>query len=346
DEIGCTSAFCREPDKGELSWEQVAFRTLGDWLCIEIREAADAVRFCKRACLKPARDQAPFSIAFSGGGVRAAAFQAGVLWRLAEAGKMQSVEHFVAVSGGAYVASAFASSLTAETPKPQDRNEVTSFYLRCTAKTICRMQRNVSYLVRDLRQGKLWQSDDDGSSRVPPILDLPLLAIMGLFSMLINPLTAFAIYLFPFTEGIDLFEGFGMKAAFCVPARELAIPIFSIWGPSSRSLTFLTLSDHLRPFRLCFVAVLCIASLQCLEASRRRGASDCPDHAQPSGCYRSRIRDSDGDLGAFLAELGTMPVSDRFKKCSTYIRSRTVFQDGSVFFNCTCRDCPRFVHAG
>ena len=35
-----------------------------------------------------------------------------------------------------------------------------------------------------MARGKLWQSDDDGSSRVPPILDLPLLAIMGLFSML------------------------------------------------------------------------------------------------------------------------------------------------------------------
>lgn len=326
DEISCTSAFCREPDKGELSWEQVVQQER--WLIKR-----------KRACLKPDRDQAPFSIAFSGGGVRAAAFQAGVLWRLAEAGKMQSVEHFVAVSGGAYVASAFASTLTAETPKPQDRNEVTSFYLRCAAKTICRMQRNVSYLVRDLRQGKLWQSDDDGSSRVPPILDLPLLAIMGLFSMLINPLTAFAIYLFPFTEGIDLFEGFGMKAAFCVPARELAIPIFSIWGPSSRSLIFLIICV-LSGFALWLFSAFRVCNVW------RHPAREVPRIAQIMLSLRAVVvRASVIQMviwvlitGAFLAELGTMPASDRFDACSTYIRSRTVFQDGSVFFNCTCRD--------
>ena len=39
----------------------------------------------RRACNVPP-DSLRFSVAFTGGGVRAAAFQAGVLWRLAESG--------------------------------------------------------------------------------------------------------------------------------------------------------------------------------------------------------------------------------------------------------------------
>eukprot|EP00929_Paragymnodinium_shiwhaense_P051210 TRINITY_DN25787_c0_g1_i2.p1 TRINITY_DN25787_c0_g1~~TRINITY_DN25787_c0_g1_i2.p1 ORF type:complete len:1017 (-),score=204.50 TRINITY_DN25787_c0_g1_i2:70-3120(-) len=49
----------------------------------------------------------PFSVAFSGGGVRAAAFHCGVIWRLAEQGRLKDVEHLSLVSGGAYVGTAF-----------------------------------------------------------------------------------------------------------------------------------------------------------------------------------------------------------------------------------------------
>ncbi|CAE7551176.1 unnamed protein product [Symbiodinium natans] len=324
DEACCASAFCREPGKGELSWEQVVQQER--WLIKR-----------KQARLRPGREQAPFSIAFSGGGVRAAAFQAGVLWRLAQAGKLQSVEHFVAVSGGAYVASAFASTLTAETPQPQDRSEVTSFYLRCAAKTICRMQRNVSYLVRDLKRGNLWQSAGEGSSLVPPILDLPLLIVIGLFSMLINPLTAFALYLFPFTEGVDLFEGFGMKAAFCVPDHEMAIEIFSVWGPSARSLTFLL---------ICVLSGCVLWLLSAIKVCNvwRHPPGEAPRIAQLMLSMRAVVvRVSVIQLviwvlitGAFLAELDSTP--SRLDSCKDYIRRKTIFQDGLVYFNCTCRD--------
>ncbi|CAE8619904.1 unnamed protein product [Polarella glacialis] len=90
----------------------------------------------------------PFSVAFSGGGVRAAAFEAGVLWRLAQAGRLGDVEHFVAVSGGAYLASAFCSQIIAAgSPRGQ---EEPAWYLGIVAKTICRMQKNAGYLVRDI----------------------------------------------------------------------------------------------------------------------------------------------------------------------------------------------------
>ena len=93
----------------------------------------------------------PFSLAFSGGGVRAAAFQAGVLWRLAEEGRLRDVEYMTAVSGGGYITAAFISQLLAsEPPARGERGELDAWYLGAVARTICRMQRNSGIFVRDV----------------------------------------------------------------------------------------------------------------------------------------------------------------------------------------------------
>ncbi|CAE8717871.1 unnamed protein product, partial [Polarella glacialis] len=171
----------------------------------------------------------PFSVAFSGGGVRAAAFEAGVLWRLAQAGRLGDVEHFVAVSGGAYLASAFCSQIIAAgSPRGQ---EEPAWYLGIVAKTICRMQKNAGYLVRDISKGSWWRVPQDGSSRLPPILDVPVLAVVMLATMIVNPLTVLVVYLVPITEGVDSSFGANMRAAYCAPTAEEAWAIYGAWGP-------------------------------------------------------------------------------------------------------------------
>ncbi|CAK0832530.1 unnamed protein product [Prorocentrum cordatum] len=52
-----------------------------------------------------------FSLAFSGGGIRATAFQLGVLWRLGEAGLLGNVDRVSAVSGGGWAAAAYVSHI-------------------------------------------------------------------------------------------------------------------------------------------------------------------------------------------------------------------------------------------
>ena len=64
--------------------------------------------------------------------MRAAAFQAGVLWRLAEAGALSQVEHLVAVSGGAYIASAFASTVLRESEDVECDVERWRIGMKCT----------------------------------------------------------------------------------------------------------------------------------------------------------------------------------------------------------------------
>ena len=53
-----------------------------------------------------------FSIAFSGGGIRAAAFDCGLLWRLAESGICKDIEYLSCVSGGSFTGTSFLSHLT------------------------------------------------------------------------------------------------------------------------------------------------------------------------------------------------------------------------------------------
>ena len=59
----------------------------------------------------------------SGGGVRAASFGAGVLWKLAELGALKHVDHLSCVSGGGYAGACTATSAgtgrpAVETPPP------------------------------------------------------------------------------------------------------------------------------------------------------------------------------------------------------------------------------------
>src|SRR5512139_1935 len=52
---------------------------------------------------KPGNEKKRFSLAFSGGGIRSASFQLGVIQALAEKGLLSSVDYLSSVSGGGYI---------------------------------------------------------------------------------------------------------------------------------------------------------------------------------------------------------------------------------------------------
>ena len=156
---------------------------------------------------------ARFSVAFSGGGVRAAAFQAGVLWRLASTGRLKDVEYFVAVSGGAYISSAFASHVI-EAGRPAPSEDLDAWYLSIVAETLCRMQENAGYLLRDVAAVRHEPREGD-LNRTPRWLDPPILLAVVLVTLVIKPVTAIVMYLVPLSEVFDLMFGAAGRAALC-----------------------------------------------------------------------------------------------------------------------------------
>lgn len=162
-----------------------------------------------------------FSIAFSGGGIRAAAFQSGVLWQLARMNKLKDVEYLAAVSGGGYIASAFASHVRAEEERAQEENrmpngteEVRRFYLRAVANTMTRMQHNAGDFVRDCFADHGY-GPHPGPSKLPRWCDLPILLGTLFFTLLVNPIFFVVAMLVPFTISVELFYGAAMRATFC-----------------------------------------------------------------------------------------------------------------------------------
>lgn len=156
-----------------------------------------------------------FSVAFSGGGIRAATFQSGVLWQLAEAGVVQDIEYIAAVSGGGYLLSAFASHIvTQESPTSPD--EVDSWYKQVVAKTIVRLQRNAGNFVRDCF--RLPGVPMDGSGIFPRACDLPFLMMIFFVTICTGPFLFITTVLLPAAELVEIYFGYAMRASFCAPA--------------------------------------------------------------------------------------------------------------------------------
>jgi len=203
----CCCMF-REDQLGELTWEKVHF---------EEKDALQQRRLVKRTF---GRLGTPFSVCLSGGGVRAAAFEAGVLWRLASCGLLKDVQYLVSVSGGAYVGSGLVSHIVA---KGDDfmafEGGLDNFYLERVAEAILRMQSNISYLVREIGN-KPFEVPKDGSSVLPRIFDFPILLIGLALTLLTFPFTFTVLALIPFTELVNLFFGAAARMAFCAPANE------------------------------------------------------------------------------------------------------------------------------
>ena len=152
------------------------------------------------------------SLAFSGGGVRAAFVATGVLWRLAECGRLKDVDYISGVSGGTYAATAFASHVVAEEPPS---GNVDHWYLQVVAKLIARMQNNTPYLCRDLWQDVPAESQI-GSGVCPRICDIFQLLVVALGTVLRAPVAVTVLLILPLVEVIE-----------CLNITELVVFVFA-----------------------------------------------------------------------------------------------------------------------
>eukprot|EP00419_Tripos_fusus_P002159 CAMPEP_0172682810 /NCGR_PEP_ID=MMETSP1074-20121228/18417_1 /TAXON_ID=2916 /ORGANISM="Ceratium fusus, Strain PA161109" /LENGTH=912 /DNA_ID=CAMNT_0013501551 /DNA_START=26 /DNA_END=2764 /DNA_ORIENTATION=+ len=180
-----------------------------------------------------------FALAFSGGGMRAAAFQCGVLWRLAEANLLKDVTYMTAVSGGGYITMAYATHCIAEgNPEPGKAHE---WYRRVVAKTIVRMQQNAGDFVRDFgRSGSGRPDDNSGCTDFPRALDTPVLILTLLCTMLVHPLYFFMCFMVPITMMAEAWFGDSLRSAFCSNAASSHHePLWMhefLWDPNFRIL--------------------------------------------------------------------------------------------------------------
>ena len=112
----------------------------------ELETALIAERFARNAWRDCASEG--IGLCLAGGGVRAASFHCGVLWKLAELGVLRHVDYLSAVSGGCYTAAAFATharwSALAEDATVA---EADAHYRIAVARLVAQMQQNIGYFA-------------------------------------------------------------------------------------------------------------------------------------------------------------------------------------------------------
>jgi len=211
-----------EPDESSGDEEEDGYLDFEEVL-IEEQDCIQSMRNQRHADGRPGQ---PFSLAFSGGGIRAAAFQCGILWRLAQTNRLKDVEYFTAVSGGGYITSAFASHCAAA--EPPEPGKVRDWYIDVVAKTVCRMQTNAGDFVRDCVGEPGWVGE--GAGCLPRVCDLPILIVTLLVTLLINPFMFLVTVIVPGTLLIEVFFGNAMRQAFCA-SRGTWWSVFKRNGP-------------------------------------------------------------------------------------------------------------------
>eukprot|EP00927_Polykrikos_kofoidii_P009980 TRINITY_DN14203_c0_g2_i1.p1 TRINITY_DN14203_c0_g2~~TRINITY_DN14203_c0_g2_i1.p1 ORF type:complete len:1019 (-),score=129.59 TRINITY_DN14203_c0_g2_i1:14-2815(-) len=167
----------------------------------------------------------PFSVAFSGGGVRAAAFHSGVLWRLAKEGILKDLEHLSLVSGGAYVGTSYISFLLAgmsETRAAHARGEdcpsdkdINRWHLHVIWKMIDRMQTNPGCLVRAMSS-----PSQHVGARHPLKGAIAFIGVLSL-AFVILPFVTFVLFATSLAIFVDRFAGEAVRAAHCSSTTEL-----------------------------------------------------------------------------------------------------------------------------
>eukprot|EP00929_Paragymnodinium_shiwhaense_P008592 TRINITY_DN11254_c0_g1_i2.p1 TRINITY_DN11254_c0_g1~~TRINITY_DN11254_c0_g1_i2.p1 ORF type:complete len:982 (-),score=212.94 TRINITY_DN11254_c0_g1_i2:123-3068(-) len=178
----------------------------------------------RSTCREPPR---PFSVAFSGGGVRAAAFQAGVVWRLAEKGRLRDVDHLSVVSGGSYIGTAFLSYLSAFSNSSDAPYEgaasvdewLYNWYREVVWNMVDRMQHNAGFLVRFGRD----PFTRKGARPAGPGL-LALVSIL-VFAFVVLPVINFILVATPLAVLVEQQAGNQLRTYWC----EDSLTPFSAW---------------------------------------------------------------------------------------------------------------------
>lgn len=177
-----------------------------------VEEAAAVAR--RRASLKlgPASTHG-IGVCFSGGGLRAASFDCGVLWKLGELGLLKDVDHLSAVSGGGYTGSAYVSHVAAQDGAPSP-DEADGWYGLAVAQLITRMQDNIGYLVTT-SHSLLKSPGKQRGGAYGRIFDVPAFMAVLIGMPIGNVLTFIIFWAMPLASFINLNHGHSMRAYLC-----------------------------------------------------------------------------------------------------------------------------------
>eukprot|EP00435_Cladocopium_sp_Y103_P015190 s454_g3.t1 len=175
-------------------------------------------------------ERVPFGVAFSGGGVRAAAFHCGLLWSLAAENVLKDVSHLASVSGGAYTAACYVTHLLKQ-PEAAPGTPLDVWYKEVVAKTILRMQNNINYLVR-IGRCRPDQEFERGRGCCPRIFDIPFFVLTIIATACISPALIFINTVWPLVLCIEHELAATLRSAWCDPVHRAYSPALYQWSKS------------------------------------------------------------------------------------------------------------------
>lgn len=175
-------------------------------------------------------ERVPFGVAFSGGGVRAAAFHCGLLWSLAAENILKDVSHLASVSGGAYTAACYVTHLLKE-PEAAPGTTLDVWYKEVVARTILRMQNNINYLVR-IGRCRPDQEFERGRGCCPRIFDIPFFVLTIIATACISPALIFINTVWPLVLCIEHELAATLRSAWCDPVHTPYSPALYQWSKS------------------------------------------------------------------------------------------------------------------
>eukprot|EP00633_Aureoumbra_lagunensis_P008289 CAMPEP_0197310304 /NCGR_PEP_ID=MMETSP0891-20130614/8905_1 /TAXON_ID=44058 ORGANISM="Aureoumbra lagunensis, Strain CCMP1510" /NCGR_SAMPLE_ID=MMETSP0891 /ASSEMBLY_ACC=CAM_ASM_000534 /LENGTH=1007 /DNA_ID=CAMNT_0042795887 /DNA_START=101 /DNA_END=3124 /DNA_ORIENTATION=+ len=158
-------------------------------------------------------------ICFAGGGVRAASFDCGFLWKLGELGLLKDIDVVSAVSGGGYTASAYISHVAgSETMPPtndSDAKVLDAWYLLAVCQLIIRFQDNIGYLVTTSHSLFFSGGKKRGGTVFGRIFDIPAFTAIIIGMPIANIFTFIIFWGLPLARVLDLNHGRSMRAYLC-----------------------------------------------------------------------------------------------------------------------------------
>lgn len=158
------------------------------------------------------RSEASIGLAFSGGGIRAACFDTGILWQLAKQNRLKDVVHLSVCSGGSYAGTAWVNTLC-KISVP-NHNDLDQFYRDAVWMLISRFQENVGFLA-SFNPSTFCRKPQDGSFPFPRWVDIILFALNILGIFLITPVMLVVYIISPLALTLDFLVGAEMRKRYC-----------------------------------------------------------------------------------------------------------------------------------
>jgi len=179
----------------------------------ELRDALAArghVHTDQDKCLAPDPDLGLTGLSISGGGIRSATFNLGVLQVFAKRGLLRWFDYLSTVSGGGYIGSALSSTLLFETQVPDGDGERAPF----GASFVHVMGQEEPQLLKHLRSGRDYLAPDGvrDIARIPAVLLRGIVINLLVVAPLIGLLAILSAVAPPFGVFFHRFESTGFSA--------------------------------------------------------------------------------------------------------------------------------------